>query len=107
MRSGTAAPAPQHGGKPEGRDPPGGPSLTFTRTDQPGPPGGYGIWPVTTGHQDFVIDIGPLPAGNCDHRWQARGHDPRVDAPPPDRGPARQVYRTGVPAARGRMRFRA
>ena len=73
---GCARPATRR--KPEGRDPPGGPSFTFTPTDQPGPPGGYGTWRFTTGHQDFVIDIGPLPAGDCDHRWQARGHDPGV-----------------------------
>jgi hypothetical protein len=73
---GCARPATRR--KPEGRDPPGGPSFTFTPTDQPGPPGGYGIWRFTTGYQDFVIDIGPLPAGDCDHRWQARGHDPGV-----------------------------
>ena len=73
---GCARPATRR--KPEGRDPPGGPSFTFTPTNQPGPPGGYGIWRFTTGYQDFVIDIGPLPAGDCDHRWQARGHDPGV-----------------------------
>jgi hypothetical protein len=26
----------------------------------------------------MLIEIGPLPAGDCDHRWQARGHDPGV-----------------------------
>jgi hypothetical protein len=26
----------------------------------------------------MLIEIGPLPTGDCDHRWQARGHDPGV-----------------------------
>ena len=64
--------------KPDGPDPPGGPSFTFTPTDQPGPPGGYGTWRFTTGQQDLIIEIGPIPTGDCDHRWQARGHDPGV-----------------------------
>ncbi len=64
--------------KPDGHDPPGGPSFTFTPTDQPGPPGGYGTWRFTTGQQDLLIKIGPIPTGDCDHRWQARGHDPGV-----------------------------
>jgi len=64
--------------KPDGPDPPGGPGFTFTPTGQPGPPGGYGTWRFTTGQQDLLIKIGPLPAGECDHRWQSRGHDPGV-----------------------------
>ena len=61
--------------KPGGPAPPG---FTFTRTDHPGPPGGYGTWRLTTGHQDLLIEIGPLPTGDCDHRHEARGHDPGV-----------------------------
>jgi hypothetical protein len=64
--------------KPDGPDPPGGPPFTFTPTDHPGPPGGYGTWRFTTGQQDLLIKIGPIPAGECDHRWEARGHDPGV-----------------------------
>jgi len=64
--------------KPGGRDPPGGPSFTFSPADQPGPRGGYGTWRFTAGQQDFLIEIGPLPAGDCDHRHEARGHDPGV-----------------------------
>jgi hypothetical protein len=73
---GCARPARRR--KPDGHDPPGGPSFTFTPTDQPGPPGGYGTWRFTTGQQDLLIKIGPLPTGDCDHRWEARGHDPGV-----------------------------
>jgi hypothetical protein len=64
--------------KPDGPDPPGGPSFTLTPTGQPGPSGGYGTWRFTAGQQDSLIEIGPIPTGDCDHRWQARGHDPGV-----------------------------
>ena len=64
--------------KPGGHDPPGSPGFTFTPAGQPGPPGGYGTWRFTTGQQDLLIEIGPIPTGDCDHRWQARGHDPGV-----------------------------
>jgi hypothetical protein len=64
-----------------GPDPPGVPRFTFIRTDQPGPPGGYGTWRFSTGisgQRDLLIAIGPLPTGECDHRHEARGHDPGV-----------------------------
>jgi hypothetical protein len=61
--------------KPGGPAPPG---FTFTRTGHPGPPGGYGTWRLTTGHQDLLIEIGPLSTADCDHRHEARGHDPGV-----------------------------
>jgi len=73
---GCARPARRR--KPAGHDPPRGPSFTVTPTDEPGPPGGYGSWRFTTGQQDYVIQIGPLPGGDCDHRWEAKGHDPGV-----------------------------
>ena len=94
---GCARPAKRR--KPDGPDPPGGPRFTFTPTDHPGPPGGYGTWRFTTGQQDLLIEIGPIPTGDCDHRWQARGHDPGVDAAAPDRGPA--TPRAPGPAAGG------
>jgi len=69
---GCARPARRR--KPDGHDPP----LTLTPTDQADPQSGYGTWRFTTGQQDLLIEIGPIPAGECDHRWQARGHDPGV-----------------------------
>ncbi len=69
---------PVRGRKPGGPDPPGGPSFAFTPAGQPGPPGGYGTWRFAAGQREMLIEIGPLPAGDCDHRWQARGHDPGV-----------------------------
>jgi hypothetical protein len=73
---GCARPARRR--KPGGHDPPGSPGFTFIPTDHPGPPGGYGTWRFTTGQQDLLIEIGPIPTGECDHRWEARGHDPGV-----------------------------
>jgi hypothetical protein len=64
--------------KPDGHDPPGGPAFTFSPAGPAGPDGGYGTWRFTTGQQDFLIEIGPLPTGDCDHRWEAKGHDPGV-----------------------------
>jgi hypothetical protein len=61
--------------------PPGGSRFTVTSTDQPGPPGGYGTWRFSTGipgQPDLLIQIGPLPTRECDHRYEARGHDPGV-----------------------------
>jgi hypothetical protein len=74
----------QHPGPrpPGGPDPPGGtPSqgFTFTATGQPGPPGGYGHWRLATGipgRPDLMIALDPIVLGECDHRFQARGHDP-------------------------------
>ncbi len=54
--------------------------FTFTPAG-PGPPGGYGTWRFTTGvpgQRAWIITIDPIPAGECDHRYQARGHDPGV-----------------------------
>ena len=51
----------------------------------------------------MIIEIGPLPTGDCDHRWQARGHDPGVML----RHLAEVRHATctgpGCPAARGQM----
>ena len=61
--------------------PGGGPSFTFTATDQPGPPGGYGTWRFSTGapgQRDLLIALEPIPTGGCDHRHEAKGHDPGV-----------------------------
>ena len=89
---GCARPAPAAGRakryKPDtsgGSDPPGGARFTFTPTDQPGPPGGYGTWRFSTGipgQRDLLIQIGPIPAGDCDHRHQAaQKREPPLDHP--------------------------
>ena len=84
---GCARPAPvgpskrHNPGVPAGPDPPREPSFTFTPTGQSGPPGGYGTWRFSTGiprQRDLLIRIGPIPTDGCDHRHEARGHDPGV-----------------------------
>jgi hypothetical protein len=71
-------------GPPGGHDPPGGPDgqrFSFTAAGGHGPPGGYGTWRLSTGipgQRDLVIAIGPVATDECDHRHQARGHDPGV-----------------------------
>jgi hypothetical protein len=74
-------------GRPSGHDPPGGtgiregPGFTFTASGQHGPPGGYGCWQLSTGipgQRDLTVAFGPLTSGECDHRHQAKGHDPGV-----------------------------
>jgi len=81
-RPAPAGPAPRHPpDTPGGPDPPGRARFTLTPAGQPGPPGGYGTWRLRTGtpgQRDLLIGIGPLPAGDCDHRHQATGHDPGV-----------------------------
>jgi hypothetical protein len=71
-----ARPEPR-GQAPPGPDPPG---FTFTRAG-PGPPGGYGTWRFTTGipgQRAWLFTIDLIPAGDCDHRYAASGHDPGV-----------------------------
>jgi hypothetical protein len=66
---------------PGGPGPPGRPQFTVTPDSQPGPPSGYGRWRFATGipgQRDLLIDISPLPAGDCDHRHEAKGHNPGV-----------------------------
>jgi hypothetical protein len=58
-----------------------GPGFSFTATGGEGPPGGYGSWRLTTGvpgQRALLLTLDPLPAGTCDHRFQAAGHDPGV-----------------------------
>jgi hypothetical protein len=75
----------------DGRDPPGGtgardgPGFAFTATGEHGPPGGggtggYGTWRLHTGqdHRDLLVTLDPIATDPCDHRYQAKGHDPGV-----------------------------
>jgi len=85
---GCARPEPRNDrerrGKPGGHDPPGstsGPRFTFTPDGRDGPPDGWGTWRLATGipgRPDLIISIGPIISDPCDHRHQARGHDPGV-----------------------------
>ncbi len=73
-------------GPPDGRDPPretrDGPGFAFTVTDWQGPPDdGYGTWQLhtgTPGQRDLIVTQDPIPTSDCDHRYEAKGHDPGV-----------------------------
>src|ERR1035441_3636773 len=71
-------------GPPGVLDPPGAtpsPRSTFPASGQPGPPGGYGHWRLTPGvpgRPDLMVTLDPIALDTCDHRYQARGHDPGV-----------------------------
>ena len=71
-------------GKPGGHDPPGTagePRFTFTSDSRDGPPGGWGTWRLSTGipgRPDLIISLVPINTDPCDHRHQARGHDPGI-----------------------------
>jgi hypothetical protein len=83
---GCARPAPRGHAPPGDHDPPGGPGgdpprFTFTASGEQGPPGGYGSWRLATGlsgRRDLIIALDPIALDTCDHRFEARGHDPGV-----------------------------
>ena len=58
-----------------------GPGFCFTASGQHGPPGGYGAWTLRTGvgrPGELLVALDPIATGDCDHRYQAQGHDPGV-----------------------------
>ena len=74
---GCARPEPKGHGKRAGPGPPG---FSFTPASRDGPPGGYGTWRlrVPGGGPDLMVAIDTLDTHDCEHRYQARGHDPGV-----------------------------
>ena len=74
---GCARPEPKSHRKRAGPGPPG---FSFTPASRDGPPGGYGTWRlrVPGGGPDLIVAIDTLDTRNCEHRYQARGHDPGV-----------------------------
>jgi Domain of unknown function (DUF222) len=76
----------KHGPPGEPDPPPGssgtpGPGFSFTASGQHGPPGGYGAWTLRTGVGgpcELLVGLDPIATGDCDHRYQAQGHDPGV-----------------------------
>ena len=59
---------------------PGPPGFSFTPASRDGPPGGYGTWclRVPGGRPDLIVAIDTLDTRHCQHRYEARGHDPGV-----------------------------
>ena len=78
---GCARPEPKRHGKRAGPGPPpGGTGFCFTPASRDGPPGGYGSWRlrVPGSGPDLIVAIDTLDTRDCQHRYQARGHDPGV-----------------------------
>jgi len=74
---------PEAGGRapPRVTGEPGPSGFAFSADDGHGPPGGYGTWRLGTGiagQRDQIIALEPIATDQCDHRHQARGHDPGV-----------------------------
>jgi hypothetical protein len=59
-----------------------GPGTGFSLTREPGdgPPGGLGTWRLRTPGPgpDLIVELYSLSTEECDHRFQAKGHDPGV-----------------------------
>jgi hypothetical protein len=59
-----------------------GPGSAFSFTPEPGdgPPGGLGTWRLRTPGPgpDLIVELYSLSTEDCNHRFQARGHDPGV-----------------------------
>ena len=74
---GCARPEPKSHGKRAGPGPPG---FSFTPASRDGPPGGYGTWRlrIPGGGPDLIVAIDTLDTHDCEHRYEARGHDPGV-----------------------------
>ena len=87
----TAAPGPNPRAPPETREAGesrdaaagaarDGPGFSFTREDRDGPPGGLGTWRLRTPGPgpDLIVELHSLSTEHCDHRFQAKGHNPGV-----------------------------
>jgi hypothetical protein len=78
---GCARPEPKSQAKPQPtakvRD---GPGFSFTREEREGPPGGFGTWRLRTPGPgpDLIVELHSLGTEDCDHRFEATGHDPGV-----------------------------
>jgi hypothetical protein len=59
--------------------PPGAAGFSFTPVSRDGPPGGYGTWRLRfPGGADWIVALHSLDTRDCEHRYEARGHDPGV-----------------------------
>jgi hypothetical protein len=71
-------------GQRDGPPPPSPPAsasasaFTFTPRDDPGPPGGFGSWLLTMPGLagELIVDLHPVPTGECGHQYQSASHDP-------------------------------
>ena len=77
---GCARPVPKRHRERAGPGPPGRAGFSFTPVCRDSPPRGYGTWILRTpgNGPDLTVTLGSLTTDPCDHRHQARGHDPGV-----------------------------
>ena len=77
---GCARPEPGSHRKRAGPGPPGGAGFSFIPASRDGPPGGFGTWRlrIPGGGPDLIVAIDTLVTQDCEHRYEARGHDPGV-----------------------------
>jgi Domain of unknown function (DUF222) len=75
---GCARPEPRSHRKRAGPGPPGETGFTFTPASRDGPPDGYSTWRLRTPGPGpgLIITLESLTTDPCDHRHQAKGHDP-------------------------------
>jgi hypothetical protein len=73
-RDATGPPGPAETGSPQPREP--GP-WSFTRTDDAGPPGGYGSWELTLPDgRVLTVKFEPVPTYDCDHQRESHAYKP-------------------------------
>ncbi len=77
---GCARPEPKNHAKRAGPGPPAGTGFTFAPASRDGPPHDHGIWRLRTPGPgpDLIITVDPVTTDLCDHRFEAKGHDPGV-----------------------------
>jgi Domain of unknown function (DUF222) len=77
---GCGRPEPKNRRTCAGPGPPAGAGFCFTPASRDGPPGGYGTWRlrIPGGGPDLIVAIDTLATHDCEHRYEARGHDPGV-----------------------------
>jgi hypothetical protein len=78
---GCARPEPKRHRNAEGPGPPpGGTGFCFIPASRDGPPGGYGTWRlrIPGDKPHLILTLDPIATDNCDHRYQANGHNPGV-----------------------------
>ena len=78
---GCARPEPKSDRKGSGPGPPPGASgFSFSPASRDGPPGGFGTWRlrIPGGGPGLIVAMDTLDTQDCQHRYEARGHDPGV-----------------------------
>jgi hypothetical protein len=77
---GCARPEPKSHRKRAGPGPPGGTGFSFTPASRDGPRDAFGTWRLQTPGPgpDLIVTLDSLTTDPCDHRYEARGHDPGV-----------------------------